>query len=607
MKHLYLLLILSFFYGSASAQGENNIWAFGYGSGLDFSTGSPRAYGSALYTVEGSASVCGKNGNLKFYSDGAKAFNRLHKVMPNGSGLLTDLSITQGVVIVPAVGDTNRYYLFVICSEGNLQTSYLLNYSVIDMRLDGGNGDIVPGLKNIRIDSILSEKMFVTRAEGCNYWVMVHGSRKPEFHAYKITADGVQTTPVVSTTSFTGDGQFWIGEMKVAQANDKIVLANWRSKGTLGSIELFDFDSTSGKVGNYRLVDSSSRYAAYGIEFSPNGKMIYAGFGEDDPRPPYPLVQYNIGLLPDIAMVLATKTVLGTAYNWGGMRRHKGKIYVIRAPGNICVINDPDKAGTACNFSGDNILGATTFKTGYSLGNPVPETQPHISRVKDTTICTAITYEGAAGFQHYTWSDGSTAASHTVTAPASVWVKADNGNCGAETIDTFHVRKKELAVDLGPSFMVSCKEDKILLDTRLPDADYRWNTGSTTSSLAVTESGSYQVTVQQGDCIASDSVYVRLDDCDPCVGFPTAFTPNQDGRNDVFRAIASCPVLEYSLKIFNRYGEQVFGSDNTATGWDGTFNGQPQELGVYFYLVKVRFDKQYSKEELYKGDVSLLR
>jgi gliding motility-associated-like protein len=88
---------------------------------------------------------------------------------------------------------------------------------------------------------------------------------------------------------------------------------------------------------------------------------------------------------------------------------------------------------------------------------------------------------------------------------------------------------------------------------------------------------------------------------------PNVFTPNGDGRNDGFRALLFSPHRVFSMKIFNRYGEEVFRADKPEAPWDGTFNGQPEELGVYFYLIKVTFDYQGANEELYKGDVTLIR
>lgn len=606
MKPFYLFLFLAFIPAfTASAQGENNVWAFGKGLGLDFTSGNPVSIGTSLYTVEGSASVCGKNGKLKFYSDGQKVFNRNHKQMPDGFGLLTDLSMTQGVAIVPLVNDTNKFYLFVLHSTGNT-APYYLNYSVVDMSLDGGLGNIISTQKNITIDDSLSEKMIVTKASGCAYWLIVHKYHSPSFHAFKIEGPGIHEKPVVSNTIFTGTGKFGIGEMKVSPDNKKIALANWVSRGQTGSIELFNFDSTSGKVDGYALIDSSRQYAAYGISFSPDNKKLYAAYGEDEPRPPYPLVQYNITPLPDIGMVRASKTTLATAYNWAGMRLYRDKIYVLKSANVSCaigVINDPDNIGTACNFR-DSLF--VFYSSTFGLGNPVPETLPVRSRKIDTSACIALDYAGVPGYASYTWSDGYSGYSRKIEAPARYWVKSSNGSCGAEIIDTLNISKKEFKMNLGEDIAL-CKTNSAILNCPVRDAQYLWSNGATTPSIEVYQSDVYWVKVAQGDCIASDTIQVSVGNCEKCILIPNSFTPDADGRNDIFHPIITCPVLRYQIKIFNRYGQHIFSSGDPAKGWDGHFNGQQLEIGTYFYLINVTFNQPGAREELFKGDINLLR
>lgn len=88
--------------------------------------------------------------------------------------------------------------------------------------------------------------------------------------------------------------------------------------------------------------------------------------------------------------------------------------------------------------------------------------------------------------------------------------------------------------------------------------------------------------------------------------FPNAFTPNADGRNDVFRIIGkmSNDYKDYVLRIFNRWGQCVFTTNDPATGWDGTFNNVPQELGAYFYHAGFTLKGRQVSE---KGDLILIR
>lgn len=88
---------------------------------------------------------------------------------------------------------------------------------------------------------------------------------------------------------------------------------------------------------------------------------------------------------------------------------------------------------------------------------------------------------------------------------------------------------------------------------------------------------------------------------------PNVFSPNGDGRNDAIKAILTGPYLSYSLKIVNRYGEEIFTTNDPLKAWDGRFNSQDQEIGVYYYLIKVKFDYPDSQDEMYKGDISLIR
>ena len=85
---------------------------------------------------------------------------------------------------------------------------------------------------------------------------------------------------------------------------------------------------------------------------------------------------------------------------------------------------------------------------------------------------------------------------------------------------------------------------------------------------------------------------------------PTAFTPNGDGKNDVFRIsnVTFEKVLEFH--VFNRWGQEMFfATDNS--GWDGTWHNVAQDIGVYEYLIRVASPD--GTIQTFKGDVTLLR
>lgn len=115
----------------------------------------------------------------------------------------------------------------------------------------------------------------------------------------------------------------------------------------------------------------------------------------------------------------------------------------------------------------------------------------------------------------------------------------------------------------------------------------------------------YVVTVTNDNgCNAVDSVMIKINQV-PGIYVPSAFTPNGDGLNDVFR-----PVLRggYTLKnftIFNRWGQMVFSAGGADKGWDGTINGVVQNTGIYTWIM-MAMDAQ-GKEIQKRGTVTLMR
>jgi gliding motility-associated-like protein len=108
--------------------------------------------------------------------------------------------------------------------------------------------------------------------------------------------------------------------------------------------------------------------------------------------------------------------------------------------------------------------------------------------------------------------------------------------------------------------------------------------------------------------ICLDSAYVLVNvDSTMTEDIPTGFTPNGDGLNDVFRVVG----LKYQdlvdFRVYNRWGQQVFYTNNYKDGWDGTFNGVKQDMGTYFYTIIVARPGGAGNDIVYKGEVTLIR
>ena len=105
-------------------------------------------------------------------------------------------------------------------------------------------------------------------------------------------------------------------------------------------------------------------------------------------------------------------------------------------------------------------------------------------------------------------------------------------------------------------------------------------------------------------CIDTATITVYVDkDVDQFV--PSAFTPNGDGKNDVFRIVRLKHQRLVDFRVYNRWGEAVFQTSNPEDGWDGTWKGTPQDLGSFMYEVIVALPSGENK--VYKGNVLLIR
>ena len=166
-------------------------------------------------------------------------------------------------------------------------------------------------------------------------------------------------------------------------------------------------------------------------------------------------------------------------------------------------------------------------------------------------------------------------------------------------------------INLGPDSSICQNGKPLIIADRVndgnPNAKWKWNTLETDegSSILVRHPGSYAATVEIDGCEATDTVLVTSD----CyINIPNVFSPNGDGSSDYFlpRQMLSKGVTDFRMTIFNRWGQKIFSTTSAeGRGWDGNFNGEPQPLGVYVYLVEVAFEN--GARENYQGNVTLLR
>jgi gliding motility-associated-like protein len=118
------------------------------------------------------------------------------------------------------------------------------------------------------------------------------------------------------------------------------------------------------------------------------------------------------------------------------------------------------------------------------------------------------------------------------------------------------------------------------------------------------ENTTYVVTATNGNCVYTDTFTVIILEKEFII-FPSAFTPNNDNLNDIFKPSFSGIINNYSLKIYNRWGEELFQSNSISLGWDGTYKGKNQPLETYIWYCTYKDFR--NEEKLIKGNLTLIR
>jgi gliding motility-associated-like protein len=192
-----------------------------------------------------------------------------------------------------------------------------------------------------------------------------------------------------------------------------------------------------------------------------------------------------------------------------------------------------------------------------------------------------------AGANVYLWNDQSQNPVKEITASGVYSITASNGQCsGADSMEVLFFREQYLAstLNLGPS-ITECNGVVVSIDPSVPfGLTYEWEDGASGSFREFTEAGFYQLTGSLDECSISGSVEIIFEKCEAKVYVPNAFSPNNDGINDLFEIYGNgfAPV---QLKIFNRWGGLVFSQTGNDFRWNGEVKGKPAQPGVYVYLL----------------------
>ena len=272
------------------AQGVTTKWILGYDSTnmvtsgktiIDFSSGQPVSSWNYLQMNFGStnASICDKNGNMLFYTNGVFIANAIGDTMLNGSGLnpsyytnlysYEGLFVPQGDVIIPFPSDSNKYYLF----HETIDYTFLvfnLYYSVIDMSLNGGLGAVI-SKNNIYYnnDSIINCCSSVCKhANGRDWWIINHQFNSNRYIKFLVTPFGIQDTLIQDIGKVMNNSG--AGQSVFSPDGNKFAMYN-----TEDDLDLMDFDRCTGNFTNLIHVNINDTAGCAGVAFSPNSQILY--------------------------------------------------------------------------------------------------------------------------------------------------------------------------------------------------------------------------------------------------------------------------------------------------------------------------------------------
>jgi len=511
-----LSTILSF------SQNEANIWYFGLEAGLDFNSGAPVPLtNSAMTQNEGTSVISNSSGELLFYTNGMSVWNKNHSVMPNGMGLLGGGSSTQSGVIVPIPESENLYYVFSVPAEIGYDG---LNYSMVDLSLNGGNGDVT--IKNQFLVQPTEEKITaVCHENGSDIWAIIHLWNSSSFYCYLITSEGINTNPVISDVGSYHSGVQGIahGMMKVSPDGTMVAI----TVRCFDVVELFDFNNATGIISNPLQLEGPYSHA-YGLEFSYDNSRLYVGKYDGGSH----IYQYNM-LAGSPSEINASRTLIGTVStaHLGALQLAPDKkIYVSHNDytwGNdyLSVIHIPNALGLDCNFEEDAL-----YLNGKECVHGLPNfIQSYFSETQDFSyenVClgdsTHFHISNSSNVTSVLWDfdDPGSGTYNTSTAFNPVHYYSEAGVYNVRLISHFSSNTDTIyhnitihdapSINLGND-TVLCMNENITLDPGSGFVEYEWHNASENQTFTTDTSGIFWVSVtNEFGCTDSDTIQLIM-------------------------------------------------------------------------------------------------
>lgn len=279
----------------------------------------------------------------------------------------------------------------------------------------------------------------------------------------------------------------------------------------------------------------------------------------------YPVQKPNLGkdsaLCKDASIQVKDYSGINfLSYSWSSGVLHGIAKTITAYPGNTVILVARDKNNC---FSSDTVV------------YPVQKF-PALSFPNDTNICRgdSLIVKINPNGSSLLWSDGATDSTRIFKSNSKNVLKVTTKGCD------FYTNVNVILYDY-PSVKLRhqslCDNPEYTLDAGVAET-YKWSTGERTRSITALGNHKYWVTAANGPCESTDSIELAyIERHAPYL--PNAFSPNNDGLNDVFEPISNFELMD--IKIYNRWGELLFESTGNSIKWDGIFKGQYCPAGVY--------------------------
>ncbi len=238
---------------------------------------------------------------------------------------------------------------------------------------------------------------------------------------------------------------------------------------------------------------------------------------------------------------------------------------------------------------------------------------PVVDLGPDTVLCAGewITLDAGNPGNTYSWNTGASTRTFVAGTTGQYMVTVDNGYC--TTSDDVTVIFNPIPDRMPTHQYFTCLDEDphfVEIDAGNAGSTFLWDDGMVSQMIKSTTYGWRSVSITNAfGCSLVDSAMVN-EFCRPTIFIPNTFTPNGDGKNDIWLPVGN-NIGEYEMHVFDRWGGVIFHSTDVNNGWDGTMNGQQSPNDVYAFQVIYRLiedsDGRLGYEQTRMGHVQVLR